>query len=83
MEVIVTRQAEKQLVKLPKTERKKVQRKLLLIESSPLSGKKLSAEFEGKRSLKAWPYRIIYSVDTQTNKIFILSILHRQGAYKK
>ena len=81
MKVIVTPRAEKHLLKVPKTERKKIQKKLLLLKVNPFIGKKLSGEFKGKYSLKVWPYRIIYWINDKKKVIYVISILHRQGAY--
>lgn len=73
--------ADKQLRKLPKTEQKKILRKLLLLALEPLIGKLLKGEFEGLRSLRAWPYRIVYEVRGEEKVLIILSIVHRQSAY--
>lgn len=83
MEVIVTPQAQHQLAKLPSIQRKKIAKKLLLLEADPLAGKKLSGELEGSRSLKVWPYRILYLIKESSKDVWVTSILHRQGAYKK
>ena len=74
--------AEKQYAKLPKPERKKIDRKIELLQIKPLTGKKLEGVFQEKRSLKAWPYRIIYVIDAKNKNLHVLSVLHRQGAYK-
>jgi len=83
MDVLLTKEANKQYTKLVKTDKIKVDKKILLLFIDSSAGKKLSGEFKGKCSLKAWPYRIIYIVDESKKVIWILSILHRQGAYKK
>ncbi len=72
-------QAVKQLKKLPKMAVKKIIRKLELLLTEPLIGKQLKGEMEGLRSLRAWPYRIIYEV--KSNSVVIYSIAHRQGVY--
>jgi len=82
MQVIITPHATHQFNALPKSEQKKVKRKIITIEDNPFIGKKLSAELEGQRRVRAWPYRILYLIDKKMNTIFITSILHRQGAYK-
>ena len=82
MKVILSKVAEKHYKKLPQTEKIKVKRKLSLLETNPLLGKKLEAELQNSRSLKAWPYRIIYKIDFVKNLIEVSDILHRQGAYK-
>ncbi len=70
----------KQLDKLPKSENKKIIRKLQLLSKDPMAGKSLKGEFEGLYSLRAWPYRIIYEI--KRDEIIIYSVAHRQSAYK-
>ena len=82
MEVIVTPEAKKQYTKLPQTEKKKIIKKLEALETNPLLGKRLAGEFVGLRSIKAWPYRIIYIIKEKQKEIWVVSILHRQKAYK-
>lgn len=82
MQIITTPKATKQCATLPKTEVKKINKKILILENNPQAGKKLSGNLSEVRSLKAWPYRIIYYINQKEKKIFIISILHRQGVYK-
>ena len=81
MKVFITPEAQGQLKKLVTQDQNKVSKKFVLLVQDPLSGKKLTGQFRGKRSLKAWPYRIIYSINAQ-KELWVESILHRQGAYK-
>ncbi len=80
--VIITPQATKQFKHLPQSEQAKIKKKLIALENNSLFGKKLSGELSELRSLKAWPYRIIYYIDQKKQSLFIISIIHRQGAYK-
>ena len=73
-------QAVKQLKKLPKTEIKKVIRKLELLAADKEAGKQLKGELDGLYSLRAWPYRIIYEI--KSSSILIYSVAHRLGVYK-
>lgn len=82
MKIILTDRAKKQRKKLPKVERKKVDRKLLFLIDSPLAGEKLTGDFEGTRRIRAWPYRIIYLIKENKKEVWVVSIIHRQGAYK-
>jgi len=81
MEVIITPEASKQYKKLPKPEQKKVRRKLLILEEDPYGGKKLFGELSELRSLKAWPYRLLYYINESEEKVYVVTIAHRQGAY--
>ncbi len=84
MKVLLTSDVEKQFLKLPKPERTKVERKLKLLAENPHAGKKLAGDYANQRSLRAWPYRIIYTVSSTSKQevITVIAILHRQGAYK-
>ncbi len=82
MQVVVTPKALKQYLQLSKGEQTKVKRKLLTLEQYPLEGKKLSGKLAEIRSLRAWPYRILYYIDEKAKKVFIVTIAHRQGVYK-
>ena len=79
-QVIITPKAEKQYNRLSPTEQTKIKKKLVVLGNDSAAGKKLSGELAELRSLSAWPYRIIYYIDK--DKIFITSMLHRQGAYQ-
>lgn len=78
--MILSKEAEKDLDSLPPPEKKKVIKKLLFLENNPLSGKLLTGKLEDIRSLKAWPYRILY--EFKDLKVIVHRITHRQGAYK-
>ncbi|OGK24174.1 hypothetical protein A3A46_00490 [Candidatus Roizmanbacteria bacterium RIFCSPLOWO2_01_FULL_37_13] len=82
MLVLLTPKASKQYNHLPKTEQVKIKKKLLALGKNFREGKKLSGEYSELRSLKVWPYRIIYYLDKEKRKIFVVTIAHRQGVYK-
>lgn len=82
MQVILSKNAARQYKRLPKPEQAKVKKKLITLEANPLSGKRLSGELAEDRSLRAWPYRIIYSVNEIEQQVEVSDILHRQSAYK-
>lgn len=82
MQVVITPQALKQYTHLPKPDQTKIKKKLLSLEQYPLEGKKLSGKLSEIRSLKAWPYRILYYIDDKAKKVFVVTIAHRQGVYK-
>lgn len=80
MKVRLRSNAEKQFRKLPPPEKKKVGRKLRLLEQDQIIGKPLQGEYAGSYALRAWPYRIIYAI--KGNTAIIYSIAHRQGVYQ-
>ena len=82
MKVEYSRTAIKQIKKLPKNKQIKVLATIEKLKNDPYAGKKLKGEFEELRSLKIWPYRIIYRYLSQEKLLFINVIKHRQKAYK-
>ncbi len=82
MKVEYSNTARKQLKKLPKTKQIKVLAKIQKLKNDPYAGKKLKGEFGGLRSLKIWPYWIIYRYLVQDRLLFINVIQHRQKTYK-
>ena len=81
MDVIFSKDAKRQHNRLPQSDQKKVRKKLAVLEQDSLLGKKLTGEFEGVRSLRVWPYRILYEINKKTKRVEVLMIAHRQGVY--
>ncbi|MFS8159807.1 MAG: type II toxin-antitoxin system RelE family toxin [Candidatus Roizmanbacteria bacterium] len=82
MQVVLSNKAKKHYLRLPSIEQKKIKRKLQSLTEYPFSGKKLSGDLEGDRSLRVWPYRIIYSINIKMKRVEVSNIMHRQGVYK-
>ena len=83
MRIVIAEEAEKQYEHLPKPEQRKIKKKLAILKNYVYTGKKLTGDLTGLRSLRAWPYRILYTVDEKKQEITINSIQHRQGVYKR
>jgi mRNA-degrading endonuclease RelE of RelBE toxin-antitoxin system len=81
MQVILSKEARKQCSKLPKPEKAKVKRRLKILESYPLLGKKLKGEYKGLRVLKSWPYRVFYLIKKTQKEVWVVTISHCQDAY--
>ena len=79
MQIEYKPQVVKQMQKIPFVQRKKILFKLNQLMFDPYAGKTLRGELEGLRSLRAWPYRIVYELGKK--KIIIYSIAHRQSVY--
>lgn len=77
MDVILSKDAGKQYKRLPKSDKTKIHKKLISLQQNPYEGKKLTGELEGIRSLRAWPYRILYEINEEKKTIDILKIAHR------
>ena len=82
MKIEYSNTARKNLKKLPRDPRIKVLKKIEKLKNDPYAGKKLKGKFEDLRSLRIWPYRIIYRYLPQDKLLFINVIQHRQRAYK-
>ena len=82
MRVFLTPSAQKNFKKIPQQEQKKIAKKLIELENNPYAGKKLEGELKGFYSLRAWPYRILYEINEDEQRIEVHKIAHRQGAYK-
>ena len=82
MQVIITPNALRQYEHFQKSDQTKIRNRLLLLERYPLEGKKLTGRLAEIRSLKVWPYRILYYIDKKKKKVFVVTMAHRQGVYK-
>lgn len=82
MKVNYSKTALKQLKNLPREKQIEALKKIEQLKNNPLAGKKLKGIFENFRSLKVWPYRIIYQYFPDNKLIFINVIQHRQSIYK-
>jgi mRNA-degrading endonuclease RelE of RelBE toxin-antitoxin system len=81
MKIELTKTAFRQLSRLPKSEAKKIARKLYQLQDDPYSAKKLAGKLKDRYVVRAWPYRIIYVI--ARNMIIQIEIIeHRQGVYK-
>lgn len=77
MNVFLTREAQKQYKKLTQSDKGKIDKKIILLKNEPFIGKKLSGKYKETRSLKVWPYRIVYFINERKKEIWIVLILHR------
>lgn len=82
MKVNYSKTSLKQLKKLTRTKQIEILKKIEKLKNDPDAGKKLKGPLKNFRSLKTWPYRIIYQYSKNDKTIFINIIQHRQGTYK-
>jgi len=82
MKVNYSKTSLKLLKKLPKIKQIEILKKIEKLKNDPDSGKKLKGPLKNFRSLKVWPYRIIYQYSENDRSIFINIIQHRQSVYK-
>ena len=80
-QVVLAKKAEKDLNRVAKKRKSQIIAILLDLQKDPYLGKTLKGDFLGYRSLRAWPYRIIYRIDKKESTVFVIRIGHRQGIY--
>jgi mRNA interferase RelE/StbE len=78
--------AEKQYLKLDKKTRKRIKESLILLENSenPFGAKHvkpLTGELKGDFRLRVGKWRILFTPDEKTEKLYIYAILPRGDAY--
>lgn len=82
MDLFVTKKADKEFSRIPKSYQDKLKKRLIYLKDNPYAGKYLEGEYRGLMSLRQWPYRIIYYIRKKEKEIWVVSITHRQGVYK-
>lgn len=82
IEIRFSKSAEKSFLKLKSSDQKKISKAIDKLNENPLSGEKLKGEYEGLYRIQAWPYRIIYSYDPESEIIEVVAVGHRQGVYR-
>jgi mRNA interferase RelE/StbE len=80
--VVLKREAEKNLNKIPDLYRERIIKALFMLEKEPFFGKPLLGRLKGFYSLRVWPYRIVYTVYKKDLVVFVIAIAHRQSVYK-
>ena len=71
MRLALSANAQREYKRIPRQEQAKIKKKLVSLENNPYSGKKLGGEFAKYHSILAWPYRIIYRIDKEENRIYV------------
>jgi len=82
MKVNYSKTSLKQLKTLPGTKQIEILKKIEKLKNSPYAGKKVKGALKNFRSLKIWPYRIIYQYHERDKVIFFNVIQRRQDVYK-
>ncbi len=80
--VEIVPRAEKEFLRLPPTEQKKICNKILSLEKDPRPfGAKKLRETEYFR-IRSGDYRVVYSIDDDRKVAKVLSIAHRKDVYR-
>jgi len=82
-DVHVSRQAAKDLERLPKPYLAAVAAALRSLRPSPLGGTPLTGDLTGLRSLRIGMYRIVYRFDPRSGVVDVVWIRHRREVYRR
>lgn len=72
----------KQLESLPTKNQEKLLAAFEVLRENPHAGKQLQGRYKGLRSLRVWPYRIIYTLDHKIVTVTVVKIGHRKDVYR-
>ena len=83
--LVLTKQAQKELLALPRDVRLAIEKQLVLLAENPKSPaldiKALRGDLLGLLRLRVGRYRIIYRVDSGAITIVVVHVWHRKEAY--
>ena len=81
--ISIQRDAEKALSKIPKTDQKRIIKRIDLLAENPLPPdvKNLQGDLGGYHRIRSGNYRIIYEIFQNELMVLILKIGHRQNIY--
>ncbi len=81
---VFTRNAKKDIQKLPSKLKKRLAQKLLIIADGPLQfSKKLISPKLGTYRYRFGNYRLIFDIDHDNEKVIVLKFHHRKDVYKR
>ncbi|MCD6490038.1 MAG: type II toxin-antitoxin system RelE/ParE family toxin [Thermodesulfobacterium sp.] len=78
----ISKPAKKSLEKIPHPWKLRIKDAVDALKGTPYVGEKMWGKLSGKRKIRVWPYRIVYTICKKEKTIKVLRIAHRQGAYK-
>lgn len=78
----LSKKATKSLKKIPSKHQKRLISAIKQLQENPYKGKQLSGELSDVRSLRVWPYRVLYKFYQDKTIILVLDLGHRQGIYE-
>lgn len=79
--VEVKKKVKKEIRALPKKDQERIIACFDVLRENPMAGKMLEGKYKGLRSLRVWPYRILYSVDHRIVTVTVVKVGHRQRVY--
>ena len=80
--VVILKRAQKETLKLPKKDQKRIVDAIIGLASDPFHGKQLHGDLDGKWAIRVWPYRIIYTIERGIVTVTVLRVGHRKDVYR-
>jgi len=80
--VEVKNSVKKELRKVNKGHKWRMNNAFRALGYNPYVGKALEGDLAGKYCVRVWPYRILYEIHKNELVVFVVSVKHRQNAYK-
>ena len=81
-QVIIQRPAEKELDALQASVYKRIATRLLALEENPRPAGVKKLQGQESYRLRVGDYRILYTIDDKSKKVFVLAIGHRREVYR-
>jgi len=81
--IIIPDKVKKKIKRFSKVDRKKIEKGVSKLIEDPFVGKKLQGQWKEMYSVRAWPYRIIYSISKQKITVYVINIAYRRDVYRK
>jgi len=78
----IKRSAEKEMDHLPAKIHKNVSNRILSLENNPRPPGSLKLEGGDGYRIRIGDYRVLYTINDQTKRVFVYSVAHRREAYR-
>ena len=82
-EIYATKRFSKEFKKLDEKIRERIKNKIRELKENPNLGIPLIAEFRGKYKLRIGDYRVIYEIDYQNERIYLVAVGARRKIYDR
>ncbi len=82
-EIYATKRFQKEFNKLGEKVRGRIRKRVAELKENPYLGVPLTAQFKGKYKLRIGDYRVIYEIEFQNSRIFLVAVGPRKNVYDR
>ena len=82
-EIYATKRFQREFKKLEGGVQERIKKKVSELRENPYLGVPLTAQFKGKYKLRIGDYRVIYEIDFQNSRIFLVAVGSRKTVYER